>query len=124
MRRAASTASMVAGVLLALAGVVTWLVVSNTLAAENITVSDDASCLAGNDVNGPFSAYCEAEIINEHALEATGGKTYAEFLGQWLPQSGRGLRSEPCFEFYLNDPESTDPEDLLTDIHAPLEPLS
>ena len=51
---------------------------SDTLAAENITVSDDASCLAGNDVNGPFSAYCEAEIINEHALDATGGLTYAE----------------------------------------------
>ena len=69
---------MVGGVLLAIAGVVTWIVVSNTLGAENITVSDDASCLAGNDVNGPFSAYCEADIINEHALEATGGKTYAE----------------------------------------------
>lgn len=70
--------AMVGGVLLAIAGVVTWIVVSNTLGAENITVSDDASCLAGNDVNGPFSAYCEADIINEHALEATGGKTYAE----------------------------------------------
>ena len=52
------------------------------------------------------------------------GKTYAKLFGQWLPQSGREVRSEPCLEFYLNDPESTDPEDLLTDIYAPLEPLS
>ena len=34
--------------------------------------------LAGDEVNGPFSAYAQAEVINKHALEATGGKTYAE----------------------------------------------
>jgi len=50
------------------------------------------------------------------------GQTYAGLLGQWLPRSGRELRSEPSLEFYLNAPESTDPEDLITDIYAPLEP--
>jgi hypothetical protein len=34
--------------------------------------------LPGDDVNGPFSAFAEAQIINEHALSATDGKTYAE----------------------------------------------
>jgi AraC-like DNA-binding protein len=48
------------------------------------------------------------------------GETYSSFLGQWLPRSGRELRTAPCFEVYLNDPQSTDPEDLLTDIYAPL----
>jgi len=52
------------------------------------------------------------------------GRTYAKLFGKWLPRSGRELRSVPCFEFYLNDPEGTDPEDLLTDIYAPLELLS
>lgn len=52
------------------------------------------------------------------------GHTYAKLYGQWLPQSGREPRSQPCLEFYWNDPESTDPEHLLTDIYAPLEPLS
>ena len=52
------------------------------------------------------------------------GLTYAKLYGGWLPQSGRELRSEPCLEFYLNDPEGADPEDLLTDIYAPLEALS
>jgi AraC family transcriptional regulator len=47
--------------------------------------------------------------------------TYARLFGQWLPHSGRELRSEPSLEFYLNDPDSTDAEDLLTDIYAPLE---
>ncbi len=49
-------------------------------------------------------------------------QTYAKLFGQWLPTSGRELRSEPSLEFYLNAPESTDPEELLTDIYAPLEP--
>jgi AraC family transcriptional regulator len=50
------------------------------------------------------------------------GASYSKLLGQWLPRSGRNLRSTPCFEVYFNTPENTDPEDLVTDIHAPLEP--
>lgn len=48
------------------------------------------------------------------------GKTYAEFLGQWLPRSGRELANAPSFEVYLNEPGSTRGEELLTDIYAPL----
>ncbi len=68
----------IAGAFLVVAGAGTWYTVSNQLAAENITVSDDASCQAGQAVNGPLEAFCQAEIINKHALESTGGKTYAE----------------------------------------------
>ena len=49
----------------------------STLAEERITVSEDG-CLGGQSVTGPFAAFCQADIINVHALEATGGKTYAE----------------------------------------------
>jgi AraC family transcriptional regulator len=49
------------------------------------------------------------------------GQNYARLLGQWLPRSGRRLRAAPCFEIYFNSPENTEPEDLVTDIHAPLE---
>jgi AraC family transcriptional regulator len=45
-------------------------------------------------------------------------------MGQWLPRSGRELRSAPGFEVYFNDPNSTAPEDLVTDIHLPLEPAN
>jgi AraC family transcriptional regulator len=48
-------------------------------------------------------------------------ETYANLFGQWLPHSGRECRSAPCLEFYLTDPENTDPEDLVTDIYVPLE---
>jgi hypothetical protein len=69
---------IIAGVIMAAAGVVTWFAVQNTLADERITVSEDADYLAGDDVDGPFSAYSEAQTIEKHALEASGGQTYAE----------------------------------------------
>lgn len=49
-------------------------------------------------------------------------ESYAMLLGQWLPRSGRALRSAPSFELYVNDPNTTAPEDLVTQIHSPLEP--
>lgn len=78
MRRTAYISSLVLGVLLILGAATTWILVTNELNQEKITVAEDASCLAGDDVNGPFSAYCQAMIIEEHALNATGGLTYAE----------------------------------------------
>ena len=71
-------ASIVIGIVLIVGGTATWTMVSNTLGAEKIVVADDASCLAGDEVNGPFSAYCEAQIIGHHALDSTGGLHYAE----------------------------------------------
>lgn len=56
----------------------TWATVSSQLRAENIVVAEDASMYAGKQVAGPLTAYAQAEIINKHALESTGGKTYAE----------------------------------------------
>jgi hypothetical protein len=48
------------------------------LSEEKIVGSEDAPFLGGWDVDGPFTAYAEAEAINDHALEASGGLTYAE----------------------------------------------
>jgi AraC family transcriptional regulator len=48
-------------------------------------------------------------------------KTYAALFRQWVPASGRELRSAPCLEIYRNDPSTTPPEQLLTDIYLPLE---
>jgi hypothetical protein len=78
VRTTAYTLSIVIGALLIIGGIATWIVVSTTLADQKITVSDDASCLAGDEVDGPFSAYCQAKVIDKHALEATGGLRYAQ----------------------------------------------
>lgn len=77
-RRATSIASITLGVLMVIAAAVTWFLVSDTLAQENITVSEDAAWFAGEPVDGPLTAYSEAQIIDDHAREATGGLTYAE----------------------------------------------
>lgn len=69
---------MVIGAVVVIAGAVTYGTVSSTLAAERITVAGDANCQAGASVAGPHAAYCHADIIALHALDATGGKTYAE----------------------------------------------
>src|SRR6187551_2607442 len=68
----------VIGAIMFLGGAGTWLLVQNSLADERITVSEDASSNAGKEVNGPFTAYSEAMVIEKHALEASGNKTYAE----------------------------------------------
>lgn len=70
--------TIIAGFLLIAAGTTTWLVVRDQLVAENITIPDDAAAFAGNTVNGPIDAYIQADIINKHALEGSGGLTYAE----------------------------------------------
>ena len=69
--------SIVAGIVLVVAGVVTWFVVSSTLADQNITTTSDA-CLPDRVVKGPFTAFCQADIIEQHTLDIAGGKTYAE----------------------------------------------
>lgn len=47
--------------------------------------------------------------------------TYARLCGEWLPRSGREVRAAPSFEIYRNDPSTTRPEELLTDVHVPLQ---
>ncbi|WP_315097137.1 aromatic ring-opening dioxygenase LigA [uncultured Cellulomonas sp.] len=76
--RLAGLLAIIAGAVFLIAGAVTWGAVSTNLAAENITVADDASAFAGQAVDTPWEAFSEANIINHHSLDATGGKTYAE----------------------------------------------
>ena len=45
-------------------------------------------------------------------------------LGVWLPNSGYEAADAPIFEAYLNSPPETPPNDLVTDIHLPLEAAS
>lgn len=75
---------MVIGAIMVISGAVTYGTVSSTLAEERVTVAEDAGCSAGQTVTGPYAAYCQAAIIAKHALEATGGLTYAE-LGREDP---------------------------------------
>jgi len=79
--RIAGLVAVIAGLVMLGAGAATWATVSSQLSAQSITVSEDAAFLAGDTVDGPLSAFAQAQVIDKHALEATGGQTYAE-LGQ------------------------------------------
>ena len=67
-----------AGLVLGLSGAGTWALVQTSLAAEGITVADDAARFAGEPVDGPFTAYYEADVISTHVAKIGGGRTYAE----------------------------------------------
>ncbi|MGW8566544.1 hypothetical protein [Isoptericola sp. NPDC055881] len=70
--------TLIAGIIMIIAGLGVWVVVSQTLSSEEITVSEDASMFAGQHVAGPFTAYAQAEVIDKHATEMADGKTYAQ----------------------------------------------
>lgn len=76
--RFAGVIGILGGIVLIVVGVVAWVMVSSQLRAENIVVPDDAMAFQGQTVAGPFTAYVQADIIQHHALAASGGKTYAE----------------------------------------------
>ena len=77
LRKLASVAAILLGVLMIVGGAATWFTVRAELDEQNIVTPDDA-CLPERQVLGPFTAYCQAEIIDQHAREATGGLTFAE----------------------------------------------
>ncbi|MCB0887172.1 MAG: aromatic ring-opening dioxygenase LigA, partial [Propionibacteriaceae bacterium] len=64
--------SIIAGIIMIVAGAITYGTVASQLKAENITVPGDSEFMggafAGKPVTGPLSAYAQADIINHHAL--------------------------------------------------------
>jgi AraC family transcriptional regulator len=51
---------------------------------------------------------------------ATLAGAYAWLYGAWLPQSGHEPRDAPPIEVYVNDPRTTAPDQLRTDVRLPL----
>ena len=49
-------------------------------------------------------------------------ETYSSLFGQWMPAHDiEPAAGKPSLEFYLNDPNETPEEQLLTDIYVPLD---
>lgn len=61
-----------------------------------------------------------AVFLHEGSYE-TLSETYAYIYGEWIQTAPDCLSERPCFEKYLNDPEQTPPEELLTEIFVPVE---
>lgn len=77
VRRAGGYA-VAAGTLFAAVGAAAWATVTSQLRAEKITVPANAPALAGAPVQGPVSAYIEAQVIKGNAERGAGGRTYAD----------------------------------------------
>ena len=88
-----------------------------------------AACLMGT--NG-----APDEAAGVHYVEVPGGTfattiytgpysglsaAWGKLCGEWLPQSGHKGANQPPFELYLNDPMSTPPEQLKTELYLPLQ---
>lgn len=86
----------------------------------------DACLTVGSKVQGEGSIGNQTLNGGDYAIVIHKGpysdleKTYAQLMGQWLPESGREFRNSPSFEIYLNDPKETPSEELLTEIYLPL----
>ncbi len=65
------------------------------VARENITTPDDAS-IPGVPVRGPFTLKAQADIIREHTLKMTDGKTFAEMPRQIpkIDENGKPILGE------------------------------
>ncbi len=68
----------------------------------------------------PEREYAMARHVGPYS---TLSDSYARLCGGWLAQSGREPASAPAVEYYRNDPRSTAPEQLVTDIYVPLSSL-
>ncbi|MFV0423110.1 AraC family transcriptional regulator [Oleidesulfovibrio sp.] len=86
----------------------------------------DACISVGPDVEGEGSVGIREIEGGEYVTAIWKGpytglmNVYAALCGQWGPSSGREFSGKPCVEQYLNDPATTKPEDLLTEIRIPL----
>ena len=83
--------TLVAGIVMIVAGGVTWGMVSSQLRAENITVSEtDAPFARGATVAGPISAFAQAEVINMHTIKPID----ADCVSHWARKCGNVVTVE------------------------------
>lgn len=62
----------------------------------------------------------EYAVYTHHGSHSKLMDSYIALCGQWAPQSGREIKSEPSIEHYLNSPHDTPEDELITDSHIPI----
>ncbi|PJE50726.1 MAG: hypothetical protein COV29_03250 [Candidatus Yanofskybacteria bacterium CG10_big_fil_rev_8_21_14_0_10_36_16] len=73
--------AIIAGIVMITFGIWGIVFTYKNVARENIITPSDAS-IPEKPVRGPFTLKAQADIIREHALNSTGGLTYAEMPRQ------------------------------------------
>jgi AraC family transcriptional regulator len=68
------------------------------------------------EVEVPGGKYAMASVVGDYSKL---GKAWEEFFGSIFAR-GLKTKADPCFERYLNTPEETAAENLITELYAPL----
>lgn len=92
VRRAGGYA-IAAGTLFAAVGAAAWATVTSQLRSEKIIVPANAPALAGAAVQGPLTAYIQAQVIKGNAERGAGGRTYAD-ISAALHKAEKGSQEE------------------------------
>jgi AraC family transcriptional regulator len=86
-----------------------------------------AAVIIGDDFPSGIEGFEYFDLVGgKHAVMAHTGpyatlaSAYEWLYGKWLPQSGEEPRDAPPIEVYVNDPRTTPPDQLRTDIRLPL----
>lgn len=69
--------AVIAGLIMVIGGIWGMSFTHKNIAQEKITTPEDSE-IPGVAVSGPMTLKAQADIIREHTLKSTGGKTYAE----------------------------------------------
>ncbi|WOQ18622.1 aromatic ring-opening dioxygenase LigA [Raineyella sp. W15-4] len=72
------------------AGGAAWYVITEQLKAQKIGVHPDSPNLKGRPVAGPVTAFAQAAVIEKHALNMGGGRTFAEISEEWMEATAAG----------------------------------
>lgn len=77
VRRAGALATFIGTVFNAV-GTAAWVLISQQLREEKITVPPNAPAFGGRQVQDPATAYVQAMVIKRNAERAAGGRTFAD----------------------------------------------
>lgn len=69
--------AVIAGLIMVIGGIWGMSFTHKNIAQEKITTPEDSE-IPGVAVSGPMTLKAQADIIREHTLKSTGGKTFAE----------------------------------------------
>lgn len=86
----ARTACFLGGPALLAAGAGAWAVITQQLKTQEIEVHADSEKFGGKTVAGPVTAFAQANVIEQHALGMSGGRTFADISHEWMQATAAG----------------------------------
>ena len=93
---------------------------------EQSKIRYDASIVMNNEVQESgkigvktIKSETYAMAIHKGSYE-TLSETYSYICGSWAPKEEKEIKSLPSIEIYLNDPDTTPKDELVTEVYVPI----